>query len=131
MDYALHVTRAKHWSDKGGGRISFDEWLELVDADPELDDEGTPGPSFAAWDGFSSFDVVWFEWRHWNVSTKTSDPFVVEKMLQIAEALGASVQGADGESYPGPDHDLYRIRGDDRRRAGRRSSLLRRWLGRG
>ena len=130
MEYALHITRARRWSNNAGRRIAFDEWLELVDSDPELSADGTPGPAFAAWDGFSSFEVVWFEWRHGNVSTKTADAFVVEKMLEIAAALRAGVQGPDGEPYPGPDDDPYRTKAEAPRR-GLLASLRRRLFGRG
>jgi len=34
MGYDLHITRAIHWSDEGGGKIRAEEWLMAVEKDP-------------------------------------------------------------------------------------------------
>jgi hypothetical protein len=103
VGYDLHITRKAHWSDEDGPTIGEEEWLRVIEADPELaldqdtqcsfDDEDVV---FAAWK--SEPGVL--GWYDGEVSAKNPDRSLVLKMVQIAGRLGARVQGDDGEEYP-------------------------------
>ena len=108
MGYDLHVTR-------GDGRPMSDaEWREYVASDPELDLTGvaeaeTPdgtlryeNPSLACWRGHPGRQPVWFDFRDGQVVVKNPDEPTIEKMLVVAAALRARVQGDDGEIYESP-----------------------------
>lgn len=103
MGYDLHITRAEFWAENESQPISRDEWLRLVEQDPELKIDERNGPLFVTWreayDDYSS----WFDWSEGNVYTKNPDRDTLAKMLQIAALLGATVQGDDGETYTNPD----------------------------
>lgn len=103
MGYDLHITRAEFWAENEGRRISREEWLRLVEEDPELAIDEQNGPLFANWGPVSDDYSPWFDWSEGNVYTKNPDRNTVEKMLQIATLLEATVQGDDGETYTSPD----------------------------
>jgi hypothetical protein len=99
MGYDLHATRAEFWAENDGKHITADEWLSLVGNDPELAiDEGN-GPYFAVFTGSDPATVLWLDWAEGNVYTKNPNRATVEKLLAIADTLGAAVQGDDGENY--------------------------------
>jgi hypothetical protein len=112
MGYQLHISRRKDWPDDGPS-ITFDEWMAVVDADPEFRLEGyvdrrlADGSVFrqplAAWVGHPGLgkrdyapvlDLV-----HGNVSAKHPDREFRCKMWRLAQTLNARVQGDDGEYY--------------------------------
>ena len=102
MGYDLHITRKAHWGDEHGPTISEAEWRAAIDGDPELSldterrYETTRGDYvFAAWNGEPGV-LGWFDGE---ITTKNPDTPLVVKMVAIAAALGATVQGDDGEIY--------------------------------
>jgi len=98
VGYDLHTTRRKDWS--GVGRdISVEEWLAYVDKDPELSLSSEGGPCSAKWSGKSKHPYPWLDWFHGNIYTNNADEALIEKMVAIARALRAHVQGDDGEIY--------------------------------
>jgi hypothetical protein len=105
MGWEIHITRAEHWADSAQHPISAGEWLEFVEADPELAiDPRDNGPYFALWlphwvDG----DHPWFDWFKGAINTKHPDRKTLAKALQIAGRFGAKVQGDDGEVYERPE----------------------------
>jgi len=102
MGYELHITRAEHWPENQGCEITWEEWLSLVDDDPELTADPDNGEEFALWSGPSRYPEPWFEWSEGNISTKNPDRAMVAKMLRMAKALKAQVQGDDGEVHDSP-----------------------------
>ena len=104
MGYELHITRAKEWSDNSDCEIGADEWLKLVEEDPELRLAGENGPYFALWNGPPSYPDAWLDWCGGYISTKSPDEALIAKMVQIATKLNAKVQGDDGEIYAGENH---------------------------
>lgn len=78
MGYDVHITRRKSWTDTDGPEISEQEWLAHVADDPEL---------------ASLF------WNCGNIDAKNPERPLVRRMVSAAAALGATVQGDDGESY--------------------------------
>ena len=85
--------------ENNGHYISCEEWLTLVETDPELTLDNHNGPYFAKWSGPSKNNYPWFDWFEGNIYTKYPDRIMLKKMLQIADRLGATVQGDDGEIY--------------------------------
>lgn len=105
MGWEIHITRADHWAEGEDNPIRPDEWLSVVEADPELTiDPRDNGPHFALWLSHSvESDHPWFDWFQGVVSTKHPDRATLGKALQIAKRLGARVQGDDGEEYTSPE----------------------------
>ncbi len=99
MGYELHITRGENWAENQGHYISHEEWLTLIEADTELTLDSRNGPYFAMWSGSSKHEYPWFDWFEGNIYTKYPDQVMLGKMLQIADGLGATVQGDDGEVY--------------------------------
>jgi hypothetical protein len=99
MGYDLRITRAPGlWAASEDGGIGVDEWMRVIEADPELSlEEGRH--AFARWRGPSRHPDPWFTWWRGTIKTKNPDPPMVEKLLQIASLLRARVQGDDGEVY--------------------------------
>lgn len=94
MGYDLRITRSTDWAENTDSEIPSEEWLAMVDADPDLQPDPDGGP-FAA--RFSS--RAWFDWYEGNVLTTDPDRRTVAKMLELAQRLSGVVQGDDGEFY--------------------------------
>jgi hypothetical protein len=100
VGYEFHITRAENWVESDQRPITAEEWLALVDADPDLGIDDQNGPYFAVWSGPCSYpDGGWFDWSDGFISTKNPDRAILGKMLRLAAQLGAVVQGDDGEVY--------------------------------
>ncbi|MCA9443783.1 MAG: hypothetical protein KC964_23495 [Candidatus Omnitrophica bacterium] len=100
MGYDLHITRAEEWIYNEGREISKEEWLAYVESDPELSLVPENGDCFADWNVDLPEGQPWFDWWRGNIYTKNPTRPVIEKMLEIAEAFDAHVQGDDDEIYP-------------------------------
>lgn len=100
MGYDLHITRRADWSGTGDD-ITAEEWLAYVRRDPELALSGTNGPHFAIWKRAGVNEESWFDWSDGQIFAKNPPPALVDKMIAIARAFGAAVQGDDGEIYEG------------------------------
>ncbi len=98
MGYDVHITRAQHWAENAGNEIAPAEWVALIEDDPELVLALEYGPYFALWIGPSSYSNSWFSWERGNIYSKGPGEKVTEKMLALAQRLGAKVQGDDGET---------------------------------
>ncbi len=103
MGYDLHITRAEFWAENEGKEISAEEWLALVESDRTLTINVQNGPYFA--ELVSPIHVIqrWLNWNEGNILSKNPDRVTLEKMLQVASRLKASVQGDDGERYENID----------------------------
>ena len=99
MGYDVHITRSEDWSDTEGPKITPDEWLAVIQNDPELLPNPENGPYFVIWRGTTRYPETWFDWLRGNIYTKWPDRATLRKMLQIAELLDAKVQGDEGEIY--------------------------------
>jgi hypothetical protein len=99
MGYDLHITRAEFHATNEGCAITADEWMRYVQGDPELRAFPANGEYFVEWTGPSKYPDPWFDWFGGNIYTKNPDQAILGKMLQIAQSLGARVQGDDGEFY--------------------------------
>jgi hypothetical protein len=118
MGYDVHITRAEEWSRSKEHPITLDEWLAYVDSDAEMRLDGfaevtTPSAErlrieargIAVWTAYSRHSngaTAWFSHRSHKVTVTNPDAEVISKMARIAAALGAHVQGDEGERC-GPD----------------------------
>ena len=108
MGYDNHITRAADWADGSPEpEITADQWLAYIRDDPTLKLDPANGDYFAEWSGESRHGAAWFDWSDGQIYTKNPDPPVVTKAVAIAYALGARVQGDDGEIYL-PDGQVER-----------------------
>jgi hypothetical protein len=105
MGYDLHITRKKFWADPDGPQITAAEWLAYVAADPQLRLEGNSQRHTVKLSVESEHDEPWLEWFQGDVYTKNPDEPILAKMLEIAKALNARVQGDDGEIYRSPSFE--------------------------
>jgi hypothetical protein len=99
MGYDFHITRKDHWADDEGPSISLDEWTEYARGDTDINpDPDNPGPENWIVTGRGGAWPLW-----WNdtgeIVTKNPEPPMIEKMITIANALGARVLGDDDEVY--------------------------------
>jgi hypothetical protein len=105
MGWEIHITRAEFWAENDEHPITAEEWLDLVQEDPELTiDARDNGPYFALWNVHSiGNDHPWFDLFEGSINTKYPDRKTLGKAIQIARRLGARVQGDDGEEYKRPE----------------------------
>lgn len=101
MGYDLHITRQKHWlDDDSGHHIPKETWDALVDSDPDLKAEQD---GCVIWTKFSqnpqSLNRTCLHYDSGNIRAKNPDEVLIGKMLELAEKLGAQVQGDDSECY--------------------------------
>ena len=54
------------------------------------------------WLGPSAYEEPWLDWSDGNISSKWPDTALYRKMLSIAAALGARVQGDEGDFLTSP-----------------------------
>jgi len=88
-----------------GSVITADEWLSYVATDPQLKlipGSNTHGVTVDVQPGYSSRELDWSS-HSGCIWTNKPDAAMLAKMLQIAPALGAKVQGFDGEVYGAVD----------------------------
>jgi hypothetical protein len=85
MGYDVHITRRKSWADADGPEISEEEWLAHIADDP---------------------DLASLYWNCGNIDAKNPDRPLVRRMVSAAAALGANVQGDDGEWYDATGNPL-------------------------
>jgi len=98
MGYDLHITRRNDWSATGND-ITAAEWLAYVERDAELSLWPANGPYMVRWSGKSKHPEPWLDWFKGNVYSKNPDEALIKKMVQIARAFDARVQGDDGEIH--------------------------------
>jgi hypothetical protein len=100
MGVELHITRAEFWAENEDSSISCEEWVQLIERDPDLQLDTKNGEYHAVWSGDKKHDDHWLEWFQGNISTKWPRRALYEKMLEIASTLEAKVQDDDGSVYP-------------------------------
>jgi len=115
MGYDVHITRKQDWFDEEP-QIKLAEWKAYLKADPSMRLDGyaeatTPSgdtlhyenEGLAVWTAYSRHqsngNMAWFDFEIGNVVVKNPDQEILRKMWQIAQALGAKVQGDEGETY--------------------------------
>jgi hypothetical protein len=114
MGYDLHITRKQDWSEDEP-KISMTEWVAYLESDPSMrldgyaetttaegvvlraEDEGLA--VWTEWSGGEEWNMAWFRFWRGDIVVKNPDEEILRKMWLVAQALGARVQGDDGEIY--------------------------------
>ena len=116
MGYDVHITRREEWFDKEPPEIAVEEWITVVRDDPEMRLDGyaetqlldgsvlrVEEPGMAVWTAYSKHgldgNMAWIWHSRGNVMAKNPDEEILCKMWKLAQKLGASVQGDEGELY--------------------------------
>ncbi|MDG9925641.1 MULTISPECIES: hypothetical protein [unclassified Pseudomonas] len=98
--YDLHITKKDFWADENGPCISREEWSNYVKTDRQVqrDNENSTDDFLVSLE-LEQFPV-WYNPDLCEIYTKAPSKNAINKLIKISEALGARVQGDDGESYP-------------------------------
>jgi hypothetical protein len=114
MGYHIHITRREHWADPEDTAIAISEWLDYVRGDKEMElarvDDGVGAETTdqvmhacCEWTAHPAKGErcirPWFSYEAGNIEVKNPDIATIQKMIHVAAALGAGVQGNDGEIY--------------------------------
>lgn len=102
MGVEFHITRAELWAENDDNKISSDEWLKIINSDPELILSSRSGEFHAIWNGYDSDGEDWLDWSGGNIYTKWPPTPLYWKMLQISQKLNAKVMHDDGTVYETP-----------------------------
>jgi hypothetical protein len=109
VGYDLHIIRGERWSKSIP--IPLDEWREVVAAAPDLHMMGSvevtgvgevvryENPPLAEWLGHPSGDSVPFDFQDGRVVVKNPDVPTIARMIDVASALGARVQGVVAAAF--------------------------------
>lgn len=99
MGYGIHISRPRFW-EGGPHKIGPDEWRNIVDTDPEFEasSELEDEPLYY-WKPHPERPFFRYTANSGYVTVETLDEIILSKMLQIAEKLGAEIQGDEGEFY--------------------------------
>ena len=109
VSYEVHIHRRENWYDDGAA-ITLQEWIATLENDPSLEINGSvvwkvEGGSVetptAKWESADDADG-YFHWYEGAIVVTRPSQQAIVKAFQIAKALGACVQGDDGEFY---DHN--------------------------
>lgn len=107
MGVEFHITRAEFWTENDDDQISSDEWLNIINEDPELSLFPKHGEFHAVWNGEGAEEGAWLDWSAGNIEAKWPNTALYRKMLQIAQKLQAKVMDDDGTLYETPDAWQY------------------------
>ncbi|MFD5793299.1 hypothetical protein ACFWIO_07120 [Streptomyces diastatochromogenes] len=115
MGYDVHITRRTPWWSDEGEQITTQEWAAVVAADSDLEMVQVARVSPRGQDAVLEYRHAWLaqmvphperdtrgawlDWRDGRIVVKHPDELLLEKMREIAEVLGARVQGDDCEYY--------------------------------
>jgi hypothetical protein len=119
VGYDAHITRAEQWFDSEQSPIPLADWLAYISSDPEFRLDGfaeattpqgetirTESEGLAIWTKYSKDglggNMALFDFFEDHIIVKNPDEEILGKMINVAEALGARVQGDDGEDYDTP-----------------------------
>jgi hypothetical protein len=91
----VSITRAKDPATGRRAPIKYGEWLRVARKDPELRMSRGENKGLALWTGHSDRKEVRLDLCGGNVMVESPDRHTVEKLREIAGALGAKVRGAD------------------------------------
>ena len=93
MGYDIHIRR-------GGEKITLEEWLRYVESDSQIQrDPQNNATDFLFVAHPKEPAPLWWQPRRSEIYTKDPDKATVQKMIEIAQKIGARVQGDEGEFY--------------------------------
>lgn len=101
MSYELNIVRRFDWSNnEEKSNIALEEWLKYAEQDPELTKSDELNEyEWTAYPYKEANGTPWFKYNDGYVRSKNPDLLVIKKMLVMATAMNAKVQGEEGELY--------------------------------
>ena len=113
MPYDVHIHRGEDFVEAADNPIPREDWEAWVANAPDFRfsdtdyvefryDEGDRREPLAEWTGHPEGEDFALYYYAGEIVTGNPDPPVVRRMVEIADELGARLQGDDGEFY-GPD----------------------------
>lgn len=111
MPYDIHITKNKNWFAPDGG-IKLSEWQKLIKDDPvleatdKIEGETNNGGKLeftlknsliSKWNNKGK--IVWLVFRKGSISISHPNDEIIAKAKEIANKLGAKVQGDELEIY--------------------------------
>jgi len=112
MGYNIRIIRGPDWFDNPAHQISKSEWLDHICSDAELSIQEAGGDHESVTvllprGPLDAEGTPWLRWARGVINTKGPDKPTLLKMLQIAEALDAFVEGDDRERYFARGGDIW------------------------
>jgi hypothetical protein len=105
MSIYVFVTRRADPLKPDGAEISREEWVKLVESDPDLSLED-PADRFAAdktiyavWKTYPEGYPAWFGLSGGNIEVKGIDDALLGKLRMFANKLGARIVSEEGENF--------------------------------
>ena len=114
MGYTLHLTRAEHWTESERNPLPAAEWRAYVAREPALEPAADDA---AVWTPGPQAPPLLLRWHAGRVDCDGADEALAEQLVPMARALGAQVQGDDGEVYPLVAPSAQALGAEQRRRA--------------
>lgn len=105
MAYTLYITCPPHYRSPHRRKLRASAWADLIASDPSLSllpPESHPDGPAAAFQSHPNEPTALFRFRDGNILCANPDEHAVAKLLQLATALGAHLQGEDGEIHTSP-----------------------------
>ena len=108
MGYDLIITREQYSDNRAtwveaGAAITPEEWLAIVQSDAELTPDKLnekTSPLKVYWSGPGKYPC-WLDYSDGRLYSKNPTDEMIDKMVQIAKLLDATVVGEEGEEYLG------------------------------
>jgi hypothetical protein len=105
MSIYVFVTRRADPLKPDGAEINREEWVKLVEIDPDLSLED-PADRFladktiyAAWKAYPAGYPAWFGLSDGNIEVKGMDDAILGKLRIFANKLGARIVSEEGEEF--------------------------------
>ncbi|MEP1231191.1 MAG: hypothetical protein ABJG88_10985 [Litorimonas sp.] len=100
MGYDLHIHRKENWFDENSSKpITYEEWQTVAKADKDLEVIGTAGDILSYGSTNSNTDTVGFHWTQNEIQVTFRGNAAIIKAYELAQILGAKLQGDEGEVY--------------------------------
>jgi len=99
MGYNLYITRKAHWSDETGEHITHEEWFDYVGRHSNLKIRESAPTSISPYVEWDDADGWWLSWDDGQIDSKSPSCDHIERMIAIADDLGAKVLGEESEQY--------------------------------
>ncbi len=106
MGYDLTITRSiiiknNKLIRRPDAMITSEEWMQVVADDPTLELYNPDDPYTAIFKSSEEASDAWLDWREGEIYAKNPSEELIDKMVNIARLLNATVIGDDGEYYIG------------------------------
>jgi len=104
MSIYVYVTRKPDPLEVNGPDISKEEWIDLIERDPDLSIADPPNQlrvdsSYAVWASYPGGYPAWFSLSGGSIEVKGIDDAILCKLRYFANKLGARIVSEMGEEF--------------------------------